>query len=88
MLAKVLAGAPLGIDAYPVEVEVDIAQGAAAVPPSAFRRGGQGKQGPPSSRPSRIPVTTSPPAASLSILPPADIRKDGTATTCRWPSAC
>src|SRR5512145_1640696 len=27
MLAKVLAGAPLGIDAYPVEVEVDIAQG-------------------------------------------------------------
>ena len=27
MLAKVLSGALLGIDAYPVEVEVDIAQG-------------------------------------------------------------
>ena len=88
MLAKVLAGAPLGIDAYPVEVEVDIAQGLPQLPPSASPKGRSRKARTASSRPSRTPATTSPPAALPSISPPPTSARTAPPTICRWPSAC
>lgn len=79
MLAKVLAGAPLGIDAYPVEVEVDIAQGlpqfaTVGLPDGAVKE---------SKDRIRSAIKNSGfefPTRRITInLAPADIRKDGTA---------
>ncbi len=38
MLARIRSAAVLGIDAYPVDVEVDITNGLPPSPPSASRR--------------------------------------------------
>ncbi|MBE0599502.1 MAG: YifB family Mg chelatase-like AAA ATPase [Desulfuromonadales bacterium] len=79
MLAKVLSGALIGIDAYPVEVEVDIAQGlpqfsTVGLPDGAVKEAkdrvksaikNSGYEFPPR----RITIN----------LAPADVRKDGTA---------
>jgi magnesium chelatase family protein len=79
MLAKVLAGAPLGIDAYPVEVEVDIAQGlpqfaTVGLPEGAVKE---------SKDRIKSAIKNSGydfPTRRITInLAPADIRKDGTA---------
>jgi len=79
MLAKVLAGAPLGIDAYPVEVEVDIAQGlpqfaTVGLPEGAVRE---------SKDRIKSAIKNSGydfPTRRITInLAPADIRKDGAA---------
>ncbi len=79
MLAKVLAGAPLGIDAYPVDVEVDIAQGlpqfaTVGLPEGAVKE---------SKDRIKSAIKNSGfdfPTRRITInLAPADIRKDGTA---------
>src|SRR5512139_501369 len=79
MLAKVLAGAPLGIDAYLVEVEVDIAQGlpqfaTVGLPDGAVKE---------SKDRIKSAIKNSGydfPTRRITInLAPADIRKDGTA---------
>jgi magnesium chelatase family protein len=79
MLAKVLSGALLGIDAYPVEVEVDIAQGlpqfsTVGLPEGAVKE---------SKDRIKSAIKNSGyefPARRITInLAPADIRKDGTA---------
>jgi magnesium chelatase family protein len=79
MLAKVLSGALLGIDAYPVEVEVDIAQGlpqfaTVGLPDGAVKE---------SKDRIKSAIKNSGytfPARRITInLAPADIRKDGTA---------
>jgi len=79
MLAKVLSGALLGIDAYPVEVEVDIAQGlpqfsTVGLPEGAVKESKDRIK-------SAIKNCGYPfPARRITInLAPADIRKDGTA---------
>jgi len=79
MLAKVLSGALLGIDAYPVEVEVDIAQGlpqfaTVGLPEGAVKE---------SKDRIKSAIKNSGyefPARRITInLAPADIRKDGAA---------
>ncbi len=79
MLAKVLAGAPLGIDAYPVEVEVDIAQGlpqfaTVGLPEGAVKESKDRIKSAVKNSGYDFPVRR------ITInLAPADIRKDGTA---------
>ena len=79
MLAKVLSGALIGIDAYPVEVEVDIAQGlpqfsTVGLPEGAVKE---------SKDRVKSAIKNSGyefPARRITInLAPADIRKDGAA---------
>ncbi len=79
MLAKVLSGALIGIDAYPVEVEVDIAQGlpqfaTVGLPEGAVKE---------SKDRVKSAIKNSGyefPARRITInLAPADIKKDGTA---------
>ena len=79
MLAKVISGALIGIDAYPVEVEVDIAQGlpqfsTVGLPEGAVKE---------SKDRVKSAIKNSGydfPARRITInLAPADIRKDGTA---------
>jgi len=88
MLAKVLAGAPLGIDAYPVEVEVDIAQGlpqfaTVGLPEGAVKE---------SKDPIKSAIKNSgydfPTAASPSTWLPPTSARTALLSTCRWPSAC
>ncbi len=85
MLAKVLSGALLGIDAYPVEVEVDIAQGlpqfaTVGLPEGAVKEAKD-----------RIKSAVKnsgyefPPAASPSIWPPPTSARTERPSTCRWP---
>ena len=79
MLAKVLSGALLGIDAYPVEVEVDIAQGLPQFATVGLAEGAV--------RESKDRVKSAIknsgyefPTRRITInLAPADIRKEGTA---------
>ncbi|MCD6270136.1 MAG: hypothetical protein J7J71_08390, partial [Deltaproteobacteria bacterium] len=79
MLAKVISGALIGIDAYPVEVEVDIAQGlpqfsTVGLPEGAVKE---------SKDRVKSAIKNSGydfPARRITInLAPADIRKDGAA---------
>ena len=76
MLARVKSGALRGVDAYIVEVEVDIAGAAFLLYGGPARGGGQGEQGPGAAIknagyqfPPRITVN----------LAPADIKKEGSA---------
>ncbi len=79
MLAKVLSGALLGIDAYPVEVEVDIAQGlpqfaTVGLPEGAVKESKDRVKSALKNSGYEFP------ARRITInLAPADIRKDGTA---------
>ncbi|MDT8441170.1 MAG: YifB family Mg chelatase-like AAA ATPase [Desulfuromonadales bacterium] len=79
MLAKVLSGALLGIDAYPVEVEVDIAQGlpqfaTVGLPEGAVKESKDRVKSAIKNSGYDFPVRR------ITInLAPADIRKDGTA---------
>lgn len=69
MLAKVTSAALLGITAYPVEVEVDIAQGLPQFSTVGLPEGRSRKARTGSNQRSKIPATVFPPALSRSILP-------------------
>jgi len=76
MLAKVLSSAVFGIDAYVVEVEVDIAQGLPTFATVGFQKGQSRNQKTGSRQPSRIVAMTSPPEELRSIwLRPISRRK-------------
>src|SRR3977135_1262924 len=79
MPARIRSAAVLGIDAYPVDVEVDITNGlpsfsTVGLPPGAVKEGGE------RARAARANARFSFPRRRITVnLAPADIRKDGSA---------
>ena len=83
MLAKVLSSAVLGIDAYRVEVEVDIASGLPSFSTVGLPEASVKESRNASSPPSPTPATASPTIASPSTSPRPTSRRKAPASTCR-----
>ncbi|PLX93930.1 MAG: hypothetical protein C0621_06560, partial [Desulfuromonas sp.] len=79
MLSRVFSGALIGINAYPVEVEVDIAQGLPQFSTVGLPEGAVKESKDRVKTAIKNSGYTFPPRRITINLAPADIRKDGTA---------